>query len=117
MLLRLRNYLTGASAVETAVIKELRAVEDRFLIRVSSLEQRLTAAEAAVPIVVQRVAASTAEPQRTPKSLSNKALRDRNRRVGSRLNAVKVESALVQLSLGVRRGLVPEVAYNLKVTG
>ena len=56
MLLRLRSYLTGATAAEAAAIKELRAFEDRFLKRVTSLEQRLAAAEAAVSIVGQRVA-------------------------------------------------------------
>jgi len=56
MLLRLRNYLTGASAVEAAAIKELRAIEDRFLKRVASLEQRLTAAEQTLSLTGQRVA-------------------------------------------------------------
>ena len=96
MLLRLRNYLTGASAVETAAIKELRAVEDRLLKRVASLEQRLAAAEAAVQSWGNVSLALTAEPQRSPKSLSNKAFRDQNRRVGDRLSPIGVQLALVQ---------------------
>ena len=56
LLLRLRSYLTGASAVETSAFKELRAVEDKLLKHVASLEQRLAAAEAAVSIMGQRVA-------------------------------------------------------------
>lgn len=56
MLLRLRNYLTGASTAEGAAIKELRSVEDQFLKRIAALEQRLAAAEQALSLMGQRVA-------------------------------------------------------------
>ena len=56
MLRRLRNYLTGASAVEAATMKELRSIEDRFLKRVASLEQRLAAAEQSLSLMGPRVA-------------------------------------------------------------
>lgn len=56
MLLRLRNYLTGVSALEAATVKELRSIEDRFLKRIASLEQRLAAAEQSLSLTGQRVA-------------------------------------------------------------
>jgi hypothetical protein len=56
MLLRLRNYLTGASEAEAAALRELRSIEDRLLKRVAALEQRLAAAEEAISITGQRVA-------------------------------------------------------------
>ena len=56
MLLRLRNYLTGASTAEAAAIKELRSVEDQFLKRIAALEQRLAAAEQTLSLMGQRVA-------------------------------------------------------------
>lgn len=69
MLLRLRNYLTGVSAVEAAANRELRSIEDRLLKRVATLEQRLAAAEETISLTGQRVAridGRTSAVQRSP---------------------------------------------------